>query len=79
MPVHPGQSVLDGKEPRIPAYRESAKTVWLLIIAEANMSIWFSPDENFEGAVYRTSFNRVFLYDEFKSRVIELKTRVSAL
>ena len=73
------QNVLNGKEPCLGAYLESAAKIWLLIVAEPAISTWFSPDENFDGAAYRTSFDRVFLYDGFKGRVIEPKIHVDAL
>ena len=67
------QEVLTGKESHVQTYRQACKTLWLLIVAEPVMSSYFSPDENFDSAVFETSFDRVFVYDGFVRRVIELK------
>lgn len=67
------QEVINGKEPRVLAYRQRCtEGVWLLIVAELRISSYFSPDEDFDGAIFRTSFDRVFVFDVSRICVREL-------
>ena len=69
------QETIRGKEPYASKYRNACDQVWLLIVAEARFSTYFSPDEDFPRAVFETSFNRVFLFDAFHNQVRNLATR----
>lgn len=68
------QETIRGKEEWVSKYRDTCEVLWLLIVADAKISTYFSPDEDFPGAVFETTFDRVFLFDVFHSRVIKLAT-----
>ena len=69
------QATIHGKDPFVPKYRKTCDTIWLLIVAEANISTYFSPDEDFPSAVFETAFDQVFLFDAFHGEVRTLATK----
>jgi hypothetical protein len=71
-PAEKLQGVIDGKASKLDGYRHSCSTVWLLIVAEPSLSTYFSPDEGFDETVYRTGFDKVFVFDRFQHRVLSL-------
>lgn len=70
--VQRAQAAINGKELHVAQYRSICGNVWLLIVAEIPISSYFSPDEDFDGAIFSTSFDRVFILDVFRNRVREL-------
>ena len=72
-PAEKLQRIMDGKAAKLDGYRNSCTIVWLLIVAEPSLSTYFSPDEGFDDAVYRTAFDEVFVFDRFQHRVLSLK------
>jgi hypothetical protein len=69
------QATINGKEPNVAKYRgdRGSGIVWLLIVAEARISSYFSPDEDFDQSIFHTSFDRVFVLDVFRHQVRELR------
>lgn len=70
------QGEIDGKEAKLESYREACDEVWLLLVVEgsAPSSHWSFerfPDDH----AFATSFDRVFLYQQFKAEVRELSLR----
>ncbi len=69
------QAIINGKESRTAKYRGVCKIVWLLIVAEGRISSWFAPHEEFDHAIFPSSFDRVFAFDVFRNQVRELTIR----
>jgi hypothetical protein len=67
------QATISGKEPRLAKYRTSCINVWLLIVADIAISTYFSPDADFDTAVFTSDFDRVLMFDIFKNQVRELR------
>jgi hypothetical protein len=72
-PIDKLQNILDGKAAKLAGYRKSCRSVWLLIVADPSLSTYFSPDEEFEAAVYRTAFDKVCVFDRWKGEVLSLQ------
>jgi len=68
------QGLLDAKQDRIETYRKTATRTWLLIVADKNL---FSSDISSHGALlensFNSAFNRVFVLDEHRDKLLELR------
>lgn len=74
------QTTLKEKEPKISDYRKYCENLWLLIIAHRDfLSSQFSPNPTLLQQTFASSFDRVFILDETRSSVFEIKTAPNAV
>lgn len=67
--------LVDAKEPLVPAYRERADEVWLLVTFEhMDAGDVVAAPETPVGFVVRTAFDRVFAFDIYAGRAVEIPT-----
>ena len=68
------QDVLDEKESKIANYSPDCREQWLLVVAEnMSASTFYEASEKTILHQYKSSFNKVFLLELFKGKLIELK------
>ncbi len=67
------REAIRGKEAKVNEYRRWCQELWLLIVAEPHFSSMFERDEEFDRAVFQTSFDRVFILDAVRGCVHELR------
>jgi hypothetical protein len=69
-------AVIARKEPKIPAYRESCREVWLLIVAHGFHESSFSEiSDETSGYEFVTAFDRIFFFRFFDGDAVELRLR----
>lgn len=70
------QSRIDEKNCKIPSYRNKASgEIWLVIVHGFPMSSWFVRSDAALEHIYKSGFDRVFLFDMFRQLVDPLTTR----
>jgi len=68
------QSEINKKERRLLDYRNRAKVVWLIIIADhGSISSWFETHMNFPVTAYTSKYDRVFLFEWATGIIHELE------
>ena len=67
--------VIKDKDALVPKYRERCDAVWLLMVLDMGLpSSHFDITENVKEHIFETLFDRLFLFTESKSSLLELKT-----
>ena len=68
------QTVISQKDQKVSEYRKKCRNLWLLIVADNNhLSSIFSPDDDFDHAIFQTLFDRIFILDVFGNLVREVR------
>jgi hypothetical protein len=68
------QAVISEKDLKLCGYAKNCDQQWLLIVAEnSSPSTFFDPSEQTVNHVYKSSFEKVFLFKLFSEKLSELK------
>lgn len=70
------EKIIKGKELKIERYHKKSNYLWLLIVADGfNSSSLFSYNEIFKNKIYKTNFDKVFVFESFSKIYFELKLK----